>query len=119
MSSNIEITRVCEHCKEDFVAKTTTTRFCSHKCNNAAYKQRLKEIKMKQSNVETALIKVTPVLETMMKAFYTIEDLSQIFGMSKRTFYRIIERGELPSAKLGGKTFVKKEAIEDLFKKEK
>lgn len=117
MSSNIEIIRVCEHCKEDFFAKTIITRYCSHRCNNAAYKQRLKEIKLKESNAETALIKVTPVFETMMKAFYTIEDLSQIFGMSKRTFYRIIERGELPSAKLGGKTFVKKEAIEDLFKK--
>ena len=119
MSSNIEITRVCEHCKQDFVAKTTSTRFCTHKCNNAAYKLRLKEVKMNQSNVETAKIKITPVLETMMKAYYTIDDLSQIFGMSKRTFYRILERGELPSAKLGGKTFVKKEAIDDLFKKEK
>jgi excisionase family DNA binding protein len=119
MSSNIEINRVCEHCKEDFIAKTTTTRFCSHKCNNAAYKQRLKENKMKQSDEETATIKITPILQTMMKAYYTIDDLSQIFGMSKRTFYRIIERGELPSAKLGGKTFVKKEAIEDLFKTEK
>ena len=53
MSSNIEIIRVCEQCTDDFVAKKTTTRFCSHKCNNAAYKQRLKEIKMKQSNAET------------------------------------------------------------------
>lgn len=119
MSSNIEITRVCEHCKEEFIAKTTTTRFCSHRCNNAAYKLRLKEIKIKQSNMETATIKITPIYETMMKAYYTVDDLSQIFGLSKRTFYRILERGELPSAKLGGKTFVKKEAIEDLFKEEK
>jgi excisionase family DNA binding protein len=119
MSSNIEISRVCEQCKQDFVAKTTTTRYCSHKCNNVAYKERLKVIKMNQSNLETAFKKITPLLETMMKSYYTIDDLSQIFGMSKRTFYRIIERGELPSAKLGGKTFVKKEAIEDLFKKEK
>ena len=89
MSSNIETTRVCEHCKQDFIARTTITRFCSHKCNNAAYKLRLKEIKINQSKTETAIVKITPVLETMMKAYYTIDDLSQIFGLSKRTFYRI------------------------------
>lgn len=119
MSSNIEITRVCEHCKQDFIARTTSTRYCSHKCNNAAYKEKLKEAKILKSRLETELAKAQSVIETKIKAFYTIDDLSQIFGLSKRTFYRIIERGELPSAKLGGKTFVKKEAIEDLFKTEK
>lgn len=119
MSSNIQINRVCENCKQDFTAKTTTTRFCSTKCNSAAYKSKLKEAKVQKSNTETARIKITPVLETMMKAYYTIEDLSQIFGMSKRTFYRIIEKGELPHAKLGSKTFVKKESIDDLFNKKK
>jgi excisionase family DNA binding protein len=119
MSSNIQISRVCEHCKQDFQAKTTITRFCSHRCNSAAYKLKLKEAKVIKSEAETATVKIQPVLEIMMKAYYTIDDLSQIFGLSKRTFYRIIERGELPHAKLGGKTFVKKEAIEELFNTEK
>lgn len=117
MSSNIQVSRVCEYCKNDFAAKKTTTRFCSAKCNNASLKMKVKEEKVIKSDAETAIIKITPILETMMKAYYTIEDLSQMFGMSKRTFYRIIERGELPSAKLGSKTFVQKEAIENLFKK--
>ena len=72
-----------------------------------------------KSETETAVDKIQPVVDILMKAFYTVDDLSKIFGMSKRTFYRIIERGELPHAKLGGKTFVKKEAIEELFKTEK
>jgi excisionase family DNA binding protein len=117
MSSNIQVSRVCEYCKVDFAAKKTTTRFCSAKCNNAALKMKGKEEKVIKSDAETTIIKFTPILETMMKAYYTIDDLSQIFGMSKRTFYRIIDRGELPSAKLGSKTFVQKEAIENLFKK--
>lgn len=119
MSSNIQIIRVCEHCKQDFTARTTSTRYCTHKCNRAAYKLKLKEEKILKSDLETATVKAKPVMEIMMKQFYTLDDLSQLFGMSKRTFYRIIERGELPHAKLGGKTFVHKETIEDLFKKEK
>ena len=117
MSSNIEVAKVCDYCNQGFVAKKSITRYCSHKCNSAAYKQKLKEAKMRINEVQTAVKKVEPSIEIVMKPFYTIDDLSKLFGLSKRTFYRIIERGELPHVKLGGKTFVHKEAIEDLFKK--
>jgi excisionase family DNA binding protein len=117
MSSNIQVYRVCEHCKQDFIAKTTVTRYCTHKCNRAAYKLKLKEAKIERSHAETAAVKDKPLEDLTKKLFYTIDDLTQLFGISKRTFYRIIERGELPHAKLGGKTFVHKDTIEDLFKK--
>ncbi|MBV8388972.1 MAG: hypothetical protein JO080_04140 [Mucilaginibacter sp.] len=34
MSSNFTVNRICEHCGNTFVAKTTVTRFCSKICNN-------------------------------------------------------------------------------------
>lgn len=122
MSSNILITRVCEHCKLEFTAKTTITRFCSHQCNRAAYRLKAKEAKCEKGEkriTQSDEVKVEPLAEIMLKTYYTLDDLSQLFGLSKRTFYRIIERGELPHAKLGGKTFVHKDAINELFKKEK
>ena len=119
MSSNIQISRVCESCKADFIAKTTRTRFCSKKCTSAVYKQKHTEAKIEKSNAETAASKILPIVEIMLKTYYSIEDLCKIFGLSRRTVYRIIERGELQHAKLGGKTFVHKETIENLFKKEK
>ncbi len=117
MSSNIQIVRVCEYCKKEFNARTTKTRFCSHRCNSAAYKLKLKEVKILKSEEQTEKVKVHTVEELMRKTYFTLFDLSIIFEMSERTFYRIIERGELPHAKLGGKTFVHKDAIEELFKK--
>ena len=39
MSSNIRITRICEHCGQEFTAKTVKTRYCSHACNRKGYKK--------------------------------------------------------------------------------
>ncbi len=37
MSSNIRINRICSYCSSAFVAKTFTTKYCSHKCNQRDY----------------------------------------------------------------------------------
>jgi len=46
MSSKIEITKVCQHCGNEFIAKTTVTKFCSHACAVKNYKQRKKAEKL-------------------------------------------------------------------------
>lgn len=46
MSSTIKIPKFCQHCGQAFVAQTTTTRFCGHKCASRAYKQRKREEKV-------------------------------------------------------------------------
>jgi predicted RNA-binding protein len=59
MSSNIRITKVCEYCKNEFEAKTITTKYCSHICNRKAYRQSEREEKLqkaKKSNQQTQVI---------------------------------------------------------------
>ena len=43
MSSNIEIKKKCKWCGQIFIARKTTTNYCSHRCNNAAYKERIRQ----------------------------------------------------------------------------
>lgn len=52
MSSNIEVTRICEHCKKQFTAKTTRTRYCSPICNSRGYKSLERKGKVEKSNTE-------------------------------------------------------------------
>jgi len=40
MASNIKIERVCLFCKNSFIARTTTTKYCSQKCASREYKER-------------------------------------------------------------------------------
>jgi hypothetical protein len=50
MSTHIKIERVCLYCSHKFIAKTTTTKYCSHRCNQRHYKLLKKEEKIKKVN---------------------------------------------------------------------
>ncbi len=39
MSSTIEITKICELCGSNFIARKCSTRFCCKKCAERSYKQ--------------------------------------------------------------------------------
>ncbi len=52
MSSNIRINRICSYCNQIFVAKTFTTKYCSHTCNQRDYNKKVKEEKLRQSKEE-------------------------------------------------------------------
>ncbi len=54
MSSNIRIERICEWCGNRFMAQTTVTRFCSKRCAEHSYKERMRQKKMALSNQETS-----------------------------------------------------------------
>ncbi len=50
MSSNIKVERICEWCGKKFTAQTTVTRFCSKRCSEHSYKERMRQKKMALSN---------------------------------------------------------------------
>ena len=72
MSSNIKINRLCQNCGDEFVAKTTTTLYCSRRCNNVAYKAKIRGAKIEQSNIETLQTKNKPITELKSKDFLSI-----------------------------------------------
>ena len=43
MASNIDIQKKCEWCGVIFTAHKTSTAYCSHRCANLAYKERVRK----------------------------------------------------------------------------
>jgi excisionase family DNA binding protein len=116
MSSNIRITRVCAHCGKDFTAKTTVTQFCSHRCSRAAYKARVRNYKVKGSNIETAALKVAAIDHLKSKDFLTVKDTSALLNCSLRTTYRLIAVGTIPAVNLSErKTIIRRSDLERVF----
>jgi excisionase family DNA binding protein len=120
MSTNIRIKKVCEFCKEIFIAKTTTTRFCSHLCNSRSYKKNLKEGKIQNSLAETKtqiLEKFTPdstrptIAPLVPKELMNFNELCTMTGLSERTMYRLIKDPKFPKFKIGKRLLFKKEAV--------
>lgn len=115
MSSNIEINRVCQHCGNEFTARTTKTQYCSHTCNSRAYKAKLKASKIKSSNKETHRIKTEPIEAVKAKEFLSINDVCKLIGISRRTVYRLIEQGNLKKIKVGTRTILKRAELDKLL----
>lgn len=116
MSSNIKVQRVCQHCGNEFTARTTVTRYCSDTCSKRAYKARLKVSKIEASNNETQRKKNQPIEELKAKEFLTVREVARLLNCSVRSAYYYIESGTIKAVNLGQRiTRVKRSDIDKLF----
>jgi len=116
MSSNIKVQRICQHCGNEFTARTTTTLYCSHRCNSAAYKAKIRTGKVEVSNKETQRIKTQPIEELKAKEFLTVRDIATLLNCSVRSVYYNIESGTIRATNLGQRiTRVKRSELDKLF----
>lgn len=116
MSSKIEVQRICQQCGIEFTARTTVTRFCSHRCASAAHKEKVRAGKVEQSNKQTQQIKTQPIEELKAKEFLTVREVSRLLNCSVRSVYYYIETGTIKAVNLGQRiTRVKRSEIDKLF----
>lgn len=115
MSSNIRIKKVCQHCGEEFIAKTTVTKYCGDNCAKRAYKARKKKEKIKKTpSVDEQKIEYR-ARSLEQKEFLNIQETSHLLGASRMTIYRQIKKGNIPAIKFGRRTIIMKSALENLF----
>jgi len=116
MSSKIEVQRICQHCGNEFTARTTQTLYCSHNCNRVAYKAKQRAGKVEVSNKETQRIKNKPIEELKAKEFLTVREVSRLLNCSVRSTYNYIETGTIKAINLGQRaTRVKRTDLDKLF----
>lgn len=118
MSSNLKVQRICQHCGMEFVAQTTTTRYCSHKCNSAAYKARKRNEKVAQSTQAVSEMKALTHFDILNKEYLKVREVAQLLQCSLRTTYRLIAEEKINSVNLGQRiTRVRRTDIDALLLK--
>lgn len=116
MSSNIKVQRICQHCGNEFTARTTTTMYCSHRCNSAAYKAKKRAGKVEESNKHTQRVKAQPIEELKAKEFLSVTQVSKLIGCSRQNVYSLINTGKLKATNiLLKKTIVRRCDLDELF----
>jgi excisionase family DNA binding protein len=100
MSTNITVQRICEYCGNEFTARTTKTKYCSHQCNSRHYKLKAKGIKIEQSDAETHKRKTKDITVANAKEFLTVKDVSLLLDCSLRTAYRLVNDGTIGGVNL-------------------
>jgi len=124
MSSNIKIKKICLHCGQEFIARTTVTKYCSHRCAQRAYKANVRELRIQESQT----VSQTTVKETKPKQnpdtffdiktldYLTVKEAAVLLKCDRRTIYRLINSGRLAAGNLSiRRTRILKKDIDALF----
>lgn len=120
MSSNLRIIKVCEFCKQEFIARKTTTQTCSDPCAKRLYKLRQREKAVCQAEVET-MVKQKPetfitdeqVKVIQAKEWLTLKEAALLLNVSPLTLRRWALAGKVRSRKVGRKHLFRRN---DLYK---
>ena len=106
---------MCQHCGNDFIAKTTTTKYCGDNCAKRAYKERKKIEQIKASNKEATAIIQRPITELQAKEYLSINETCQLFNVSRSTVYRLVKDQRIKAAKVGTRVIIRKSDLNQLF----
>ena len=91
----IEIKRKCEICGNVFGINTLDGIYCSPKCSENASKR--KKDKEKKEAVFAAYAQTVPDI----REYLTAKQVVAIYGIERRTLYRLVRLGKIPSINLG------------------
>jgi excisionase family DNA binding protein len=110
MSSNMKILKTCEYCKNEFIAKKTTTKTCSHWCDQRLYKLNLRNDKIAQAEIKEEIKQKPKLLITeeemsviQVKEFLTLKEAALLLNVSPLTMRRWVFAGKVSSSKVGKK----------------
>ena len=114
MSSNIEIKKKCRWCGAEFIARKTTTEYCSHRCSGLAYKERKRQEKLDSYQREYEY-QQSGQKEVAKQEFLTPTQAATLLGVCHVTIYNYINRGVIKVWKLKRKTLIRRADVDELF----
>lgn len=117
MTTNIKVQRICNYCGNVFIALTTVTKYCSHKCASRAYKKRAKESKIENSNSQTIEALSIPIEKIKANEYLTLSEVAKLIRVSRTTLFRIIKSGLIQTINFHSKTIIAKVDLDDFILK--
>jgi excisionase family DNA binding protein len=115
MSSNMRILKICEYCKNDFIAKKTSSKTCSDDCAKRLYKLNQRNKKIHQEELKTeikrkpeAYIQEAQIRSIQAKENLTLKEAAFYLNITPLTLRRWILSGKVRSNKLGKKHIILK-----------
>ncbi len=114
----MQILKVCEYCKKDFIAKKTTSACCSDNCAKRLYKDRKRNEKIKLAEVETKSKKMLSVAIVKdefeiinAKQYLTLIEAALLLNVSPLTLRRWTLAKQIAASKSGKKWIFDKTLI--------
>ena len=79
--------KICQHCGKEFIACYQRTEYCSTRCAKLADKQRKRNERLKETQLE---VRERERLALLDKNWLTLSDAARLMQMSRTTLYKVI-----------------------------
>ena len=112
MSSRIDIQKRCKWCGAIFTAHKTTTEYCSHRCGNLAYKDKVRKQRIESLQRELGKSIKTP--PNLNKEYLTPSEVAELLHIGRTSIYRYIRNGAIKVIRFERKTLVRRADTEDM-----
>ena len=116
-TSSIRITKICQWCGVEFEAQKVSTKYCSHRCANLAYKQAVRDKRVKQAEAETLSIKLEKPIENVKdKEYLSFAQAGKLLGLSRQAVYNMVKAGNLKASKISSRlSFIRRADIDAML----
>lgn len=117
----MRIVKICAYCKQEFIARKTTTQTCSDPCAKRLYKLRQREKTISRSKLETEVkrqpetyITEEQVRVIQAKEWLTLKEAALLLNISTLTLRRWVLGGKVSSHKVGKKHSFKRDELDTI-----
>ena len=116
-TSSFRITKICQWCGVEFESQKVSTKYCSHRCANLAYKQAVRDKRVKQAEAETLSIKLEKPIENVKdKEYLSFAQAGKLLGLSRQAVYNMVKSGNLKASKISSRlSFIRRADIDAML----
>ena len=123
-TSNFRIKKICEWCGKEFEAQKVSTRFCSHRCANFAYKRAIcanfaykraiRKKRVQTTESQTQVQKTERIIEDIKEREYlSFSETGRLLGLSRQAIYTMVKAGHLKASKISSRlSFIRRADID-------
>ena len=110
----MEVRKICQWCGKPFIAKKTTTCYCSHQCSNLGYKERVRERKRELKKMQELL---QPKQASEGQDFFSFAQAAKLMGVTRQYIYKLVKENKLRASRISGKkSLIRRADIELMLK---
>ena len=110
----MEVRKICQWCGKPFIAKKTTTCYCSHQCSNLGYKERIRERKRQMRKMQELL---QPKQAAEGQDFFSFAQAAKLMGVTRQYVYKLVQESKLRASRISEKkSLIRRADIELMLK---
>lgn len=85
------------------MARTTVTKYCTHRCNSRAHKAKARQAKLQASHLEIVKAKESRKVDLSNVEVLNVAQAAQLLNTTKKAVYNLIGSGRLLGARLSAR----------------